>query len=89
MGLTRTPGGGPWRVGIPVADSSAGLLAAQGVLVALLEREHSGEGQWVHTSLLKAIRDARFSSHSLAHWQRDPDKQGTIIRPVSQPELLG
>lgn len=55
MSITGPPGGGPWRVGIPVADLSAGLLAAQGVLVALLERERSGQGQWVHTSLLEAM----------------------------------
>ncbi len=55
MSITGPPGGGPWRVGIPVADLSAGLLAAQGVLVALIERERSGEGQWVHTSLLEAM----------------------------------
>jgi crotonobetainyl-CoA:carnitine CoA-transferase CaiB-like acyl-CoA transferase len=55
MSITGPPGGGPWRVGIPVADLSAGLLAAQGVLVALLERECSGQGQWVHTSLLEAM----------------------------------
>jgi crotonobetainyl-CoA:carnitine CoA-transferase CaiB-like acyl-CoA transferase len=55
MSITGQPGSGPWRVGIPVADLSAGLLAAQGVLVALLERERSGEGQWVHTSLLEAM----------------------------------
>ena len=55
MSITGPPGGGPWRVGIPVADLSAGLLAAQGILVALLERERSGEGQWVHTSLLEAM----------------------------------
>ncbi len=55
MSITGPPGGGPWRVCIPVADLSAGLLAAQGVLVALLERERSGEGQWVQTSLLEAM----------------------------------
>ena len=55
MSVTGPPGNGPWRVGIPVADLSAGLLAAQGVLVALLERERSGEGQWVQTSLLEAM----------------------------------
>jgi formyl-CoA transferase len=55
MSITGQPRSGPWRVGIPVADLSAGLLAAQGVLVALLERERSGEGQWVHTSLLEAM----------------------------------
>ena len=55
MSITGPPGGGPWRVGIPIADLSAGLLAAQSVLIALLERERSGEGQWVHTSLLEAM----------------------------------
>ncbi len=55
MSITGPSGGGPWRVGIPVADLSAGLLAAQGVLVALFERERSGEGQWVQTSLLEAM----------------------------------
>ena len=55
MSITGHPGGGPVRAGIPVADLSAGLLAAQGILVALLERERSGEGQWVHTSLLEAM----------------------------------
>jgi crotonobetainyl-CoA:carnitine CoA-transferase CaiB-like acyl-CoA transferase len=42
------------RVGIPVADLTAGLFCALGILVALLERESSGEGQWVSTSLLQA-----------------------------------
>ena len=55
MSITGQPGGGPVRAGIPVADLSAGLLAAQGVLVALLERERSGKGQWIHTSLLEAM----------------------------------
>jgi formyl-CoA transferase len=42
------------RVGIPVADLTAGLFCALGILTALLEREASGEGQWVTTSLLQA-----------------------------------
>jgi crotonobetainyl-CoA:carnitine CoA-transferase CaiB-like acyl-CoA transferase len=54
MSVTGLPGQGPVRAGIPVADLSAGLYAAIGILVALLEREASGEGQWVHTSLLEA-----------------------------------
>ena len=54
MSVTGAPGGGPMRVGIPVADLSAGLFCALGVLTALLEREVSGEGQWVSTSLLQA-----------------------------------
>jgi len=54
MSITGEPGGGPMRVGIPVADLTAGLFCAQGVMVALLEREVSGEGQWIQTSLLEA-----------------------------------
>ena len=55
MSVTGLPGQGPVRVGIPVADLSAGLYLAQGILVALLEREKSGQGQWVETSLLQAM----------------------------------
>src|SRR5262249_48678593 len=55
MSVTGLPGQGPVRVGIPVADLTAGLFLAQGILVALLERERSGRGQWVHTSLLQAM----------------------------------
>jgi crotonobetainyl-CoA:carnitine CoA-transferase CaiB-like acyl-CoA transferase len=55
MSVTGLPGQGPVRVGIPVADLTAGIFLAQGVLVALLERERSGRGQWVHTSLLQAM----------------------------------
>ena len=54
MSITGLPGQGPVRVGIPVADLTAGLFCALGILVALLEREKSGEGQWVNTSLLQA-----------------------------------
>jgi crotonobetainyl-CoA:carnitine CoA-transferase CaiB-like acyl-CoA transferase len=54
MWITGLPGQGPVRVGIPVADLSAGIFCAQGILLALLEREVSGQGQWVHTSLLQA-----------------------------------
>jgi len=54
MSVTGAPGGGPMRVGIPVADLTAGLFAAQGILTALLEREASGQGQWVQVSLLAA-----------------------------------
>jgi crotonobetainyl-CoA:carnitine CoA-transferase CaiB-like acyl-CoA transferase len=54
MSITGLPGQGPVRVGIPIDDLCAGLLLAQGILLALIERETSGEGQWVHTSLLEA-----------------------------------
>jgi len=55
MSVTGLPGQGPVRVGIPIADLCAGIFAAQGILVALLERESSGRGQWVHTSLLESM----------------------------------
>src|SRR5690242_14098210 len=54
MSITGLPGQGPVRVGIPIADLSAGLFCAMGIMVALLEREVSGEGQWIATSLLQA-----------------------------------
>ena len=55
MSVTGTAGAGPMRVGIPIADLCAGIFAAQGILVALLERETSGRGQWLHTSLLESM----------------------------------
>ncbi len=55
MSVTGHPGQGPLRVGIPIADLCGGIFAAYGVTVALLEREHSGKGQWLHTSLLEAM----------------------------------
>jgi crotonobetainyl-CoA:carnitine CoA-transferase CaiB-like acyl-CoA transferase len=54
MGVTGEPGTPPMRAGIAVADSTAGIYAATGILIALAEREKSGLGQWVHTSLLQA-----------------------------------
>jgi formyl-CoA transferase len=55
MSVTGLPGQGPVRVGIPICDLTAGMFLAQGILIALLEREVSGQGQWVHTSLLQAM----------------------------------
>ncbi|HEX7605458.1 MAG TPA: CaiB/BaiF CoA-transferase family protein, partial [Usitatibacter sp.] len=54
MSVTGLPGQGPLRVGLPIADLCAGIFAAYGVTVALLERDVSGKGQWLHTSLLEA-----------------------------------
>jgi crotonobetainyl-CoA:carnitine CoA-transferase CaiB-like acyl-CoA transferase len=54
MSVTGLPGQGPMRAGAAIADSSSGIYAAVGILVALAEREKSGEGQWVTTSLLQA-----------------------------------
>src|SRR6266571_1768418 len=54
MSITGLPGQGPVRVGIAINDTSAGILLANGIVLALLERERSGAGQWVHTSLIEA-----------------------------------
>jgi crotonobetainyl-CoA:carnitine CoA-transferase CaiB-like acyl-CoA transferase len=54
MSITGAPGQGPMRVGIPIADLTSGLFCAIGILTALLERDVSGEGQWVQTSLLQS-----------------------------------
>ena len=73
MSITGLPGQGPVRVGIPVADLTAGIFLAQGILVALLERERSGKGQWVHTSLLEAM--VTMLDFQAARWligERDP-----------------
>ena len=55
MSVTGHPGGGPVRVGVTSSDTSAGMFLGQGILLALLHRERTGEGQWVHTSLLEAM----------------------------------
>jgi crotonobetainyl-CoA:carnitine CoA-transferase CaiB-like acyl-CoA transferase len=55
MSVTGFPDGVPVRAGIAVSDSSTGLYAAIGILIALLEREVSGQGQWVHASLLHGM----------------------------------
>jgi crotonobetainyl-CoA:carnitine CoA-transferase CaiB-like acyl-CoA transferase len=54
MSVTGVPGGGPVRAGAAVCDVTAGLLAALAIMTALLERERSGEGQWVQSNLLQA-----------------------------------
>jgi crotonobetainyl-CoA:carnitine CoA-transferase CaiB-like acyl-CoA transferase len=53
MGVTGDPGK-PMRSGAAIADVAAGLYAALGIMTALLERESSGKGQWVQSSLLHA-----------------------------------
>lgn len=55
MSITGTPGMGPMRVGIAISDTSAGMFLGQAILMALLHREKTGEGQWVHTSLLESM----------------------------------
>jgi crotonobetainyl-CoA:carnitine CoA-transferase CaiB-like acyl-CoA transferase len=55
MSVTGEPGRGPVRAGIAISDTTAGMFLGQGILLALLHREHTGEGQWVHTSLLEGM----------------------------------
>jgi len=55
MSITGEPGRGPMRVGIAISDTAAGMFLGQGILLALLQRERTGVGQWVHTSLLESM----------------------------------
>jgi crotonobetainyl-CoA:carnitine CoA-transferase CaiB-like acyl-CoA transferase len=85
MSVTGIPGHGPLRVGIAVADSCAGIFAAYGVTVALLEREHSGKGQWLHTSLLEAM--IYMMDFQTARWTLDHEIPGQAgnYHPTSIP----
>ena len=77
MSVTGEPGRGPMRVGIAISDTSAGMFLGQGILLALLHRERTGEGQWVHTSLLESMmskldfQGARYTMNG-----EIPDQQG-------------
>ena len=85
MSITGLPGQGPVRVGIPVADLSAGLFCAMGIMTALLEREVSGEGQWVQTSLLQA--QIFMLDFQAARWlvEKDVPKQAGNNHPTAIP----
>jgi crotonobetainyl-CoA:carnitine CoA-transferase CaiB-like acyl-CoA transferase len=88
MSVTGLPGQGPVRAGIPVADLSTGLYAAIGIMVALLEREVSGEGQWVHTSLLEA--QIAMMDFQATRWLIDGERPGQAgnNHPTSIPTGL-
>ena len=85
MSITGAPGEGPMRVGIPVADLTAGMFCAMGILTALLEREVSGEGQWVQTSLLQA--QIFMLDFQAARWLMDQEvaRQAGNDHPTSIP----
>src|ERR1051326_6929663 len=85
MSITGLPGQGPVRVGIPVADLSAGIFCAMGILVALLEREVSGQGQWVESSLLAA--QIAMLDFQAARWliAREVPEQAGNDHPTSIP----
>jgi len=85
MSVTGQPGAGPMRVGCAVADVGGGLLAALGILTALLEREVSGEGQWVQSSLLQAaIQLLDFQAARYTMLGEVADQQGND-HPTSMP----
>ena len=85
MSVTGLQGQGPVRVGIPIADLCAGIFAAQGILVALLEREVSGQGQWLHTSLLQSM--VYMMDFQTARWLADGEvpQQAGNYHPTSIP----
>ena len=85
MSITGNPGEGPMRVGIPIADLTAGIFCSQAILLALLEREQSGKGQWVQTSLLQA--QVFMLDFQAARWLVDGDvpKQAGNNHPTSIP----
>jgi crotonobetainyl-CoA:carnitine CoA-transferase CaiB-like acyl-CoA transferase len=69
MSVTGPANTGPWRAGIAVSDTASGTFLTQGVLAALLVRERTGLGQWVHTSLLEAM--INFMDFQAARWLID------------------
>jgi crotonobetainyl-CoA:carnitine CoA-transferase CaiB-like acyl-CoA transferase len=85
MSITGLPGNGPVRVGIPVADLTAGLFCALGILTALLEREKSKKGQHISTSLLQA--QIFMLDFQAARWliNKDVPKQAGNDHPTSIP----
>ena len=52
--VTGEAGRGPMRVGIPISDLCSGSFLAMGISMALFDRSRTGEGRWVHTSLLES-----------------------------------
>ena len=85
MSVTGKPGDGPMRVGIAISDTSAGMFLGQGILLALLQREKTGRGQWVHTSLLEAMLSKLDFQGSRYTMDGDiPEQQGNF-HPTNVP----
>ena len=85
MSVTGLPGQGPVRVGVAVTDIMAGAFLAQGVLIALLDREVSGEGRWVQTSLIEA--GLNLLDFQATRWTMDkkvPPQEGNF-HPTNTP----
>ena len=77
MSVTGHPGGGPVRAGIAISDTAAGMFLGQGILLALLHREHTGVGQWVHTSMLESMLSKMdFQAARYTMLGETPEQQG-------------
>src|SRR6202000_448437 len=85
MSITGLPGQGPVRVGIPIADLTAGIFLSQAILLALMQRAQTGKGQWVHTSLLEA--QIFMLDFQAARWLIAPElpKQAGTDHPTGIP----
>jgi len=85
MSITGEPGRGPMRVGIPIADLTAGIFLSQGILLALIQRTETGKGQWVQTSLLQA--EIFMLDFQAARWliEGDVAKQAGNDHPTAIP----
>jgi crotonobetainyl-CoA:carnitine CoA-transferase CaiB-like acyl-CoA transferase len=85
MSVTGLAGQGPVRAGAAIADVSTGMVLAQGVLAALYQRERTGQGQWVHTSLLESL--ASVLDFQVARWLRTGEVPGQAgnDHPISMP----
>ena len=85
MSITGEPGRGPMRVGIPICDLTAGLFLFQAMLMALMQRDKTGVGQWVHTSLLEA--EIFMLDFQAARWlmKGDVAKQAGNDHPTAIP----
>ena len=86
MSVTGFPDGGPVRAGVAISDVTAGLQLAVGILVALHERERTGRGRWVRTSLLESM--IAMLDFQAARWTVDgelPGREGNhhpTMRPM-------
>lgn len=85
MSITGLPGQGPVRAGIAISDSSAGIYLSFGIVLALLDRSRTGQGQWVHTSLLQAL--IAMEDFQAARWlvSREVPRQAGNNHPTAIP----
>jgi formyl-CoA transferase len=85
MSVTGLPGQGPVRVGVAIADLTAGNLLALAIMMALFDRTRTGAGRWVHTSLLEA--QVFMLDFQASRWLMDKEvaKQAGNDHPTGTP----